>query len=215
MGFTITPEMMQMMMQMAGSRGASQGAIPGLMGSLMNRGSFQDIAGSLMRGGVNTPGINPDPRAQQQMMGLGMQRPYNSAGAETNSVGQKIGHSAMGSALGVSPEGQAHNQAMYNQAMNPMASGDTSVMAGGLSPKAKMMMMVGQQLFNKSQERPELPTNVGVGANAVNVGSKPAMNPGNFAQGMQMQRGNPIQYSLGGGMLQDPRRQRNQFLFGV
>ena len=167
----------------------------------------QGGGGSLM--GVNTPGINPSPQAQQELMGLAMKRP----GIEKDSLGRPIGASAMGNAQGFSPAGEANNQFITNSAMNPMASGDTSTMAG-LDPKKKMMLMVAQQLFNKSQERPEVP-DVPVGANSVNVGAKPTLDPSNFTQAMRMQRGTPMQYSLGGGMLQDPRRRRNQFLFGV
>jgi hypothetical protein len=132
---------------------------------------------------------------------------------EKDWLGRNIGPSAVGSAQGVSPGGEAHNQFMQSEYMKAPPS---STNTGGLDPKSRMMLMVGQQLFNRSreEEQPLQPMRT----SPVSVGAMPAMS-GDAMKGMQMQRGNMPDFRLGGGgVLSDPNRRRQrraQFLYGI
>lgn len=200
----MTPEMMQLLMQFAGNKGGSggQGLLPMLMGGQGQGGGLPGMGGF----NPNTPGINSDPRAQQTLDSMQMNR----GGAP--SMGPP-NFQNVGAAQGFSPEGANHNKAMQDMAMgggNAMAGG------GGMDPKTKMMMMVAGQLFNDSQKKGEpVPQDVSVGANSINVGQMPNLDPGSYTSQMAMQRGAPRQYGMGGGMLEDPRKRRQpRFLFG-
>ncbi len=129
---------------------------------------------------------------------------------EKDWLGRNIGPSAVGSAQGVSPGGEAHNQFMQSEYMKAPPSPTNT---GGLDPKSRMMLMVGQKLFNRAQDEPEM---VPMRTSPVNVGVMPAMS-GDAMKGMQMQRGNMPDFRLGAGMLSDPniRRRRPQFLYGI
>jgi len=196
----MTPEMMQLLLQFAGNKGGSggQGLLPMLKG-----GGLPGMGGM---GGFNpnTPGINGDPRAQQVLDQMQMNR----GGAQTMGP-PGINLKNVGAAQGFSPEGASHNNAMRDMAM-----GGGNAMGGGMDPKTKMMMMVAGQLFNDSQKKEEqVPQDVSVGANSINVGQMPNLDPGSYTSQMQMQRGAPRQYGMGGGMLQDPKKRRQFNLY--
>jgi len=150
--------------------------------------------------GGGLPGMSPQ--------GGGVTQDLQNMSMEKDWLGRPIGPSAVGSAQGISPGGEAHNQFMQSEYMKAPPS---KTNAGGMDPKSRMMLMVGQQLFNRSQQDPET---IPMSTSPVNVGAMPAMT--GFENTMQMQRGNQPSYQMmGGGVLSDPRRRRPQFLYGV
>lgn len=202
----ITPEIMQLLMKFGKMGGQGQGGgLPGMGGGFP--GGIGGALGSII-GAINPVGINSDPRAQQTLDSMQMNR----GGPQTMGPAG-INLKNIGGAQGFSPEGASHNNAMQD-----MASGAGNAMAGGggMDPKTKMMMMVAGQLFNDSQKKGEpVPQDVSVGANSINVGQMPNLDPASFTSQMAMQRGAPRQYGMGGGMLGDPRKRRQpRFLFG-
>lgn len=144
-------------------------------------------------------------------MGGGVTQDLQNMSMEKDWLGRNIGPSAVGSAQGISPGGEAHNQFMQSEYMKKAPPSVPAM--GGMDPKSRMMLMVGQKLFNRAQDEPEM---VPMRTSPVNVGGMTPMS-GDVMRGMQMQRGNMPDFRLGAGMLSDPniRRRRPQFLYGI